>query len=238
MWNRVIEKWYSHGISNRHFARGVCWKCTIAKRSHRINPRLAGTINEAAINPTRHLVQLKDNVHDDANKIAFVRPALWGCWGSGRSSCRSPPGGKECICRLCTPCRRRRHIFRSLCDAFLSDIRSHWPSPLPKWPSGRRMPRELFDCSWSPDRPSLAWTIGSASGGWGGSDPPTCKRHRRRQRGRGGWGGTLKYKYFFQNVNNDRRINHARCLWQNLENINLIAIIPRIWQDIYSMNCR
>lgn len=58
-WNWIVEQRNPHRISHWHLPRFVSLESAIRKGSHGVDPRFAGTIDEATINPACNLIHLK-----------------------------------------------------------------------------------------------------------------------------------------------------------------------------------
>lgn len=54
----IIEQWHTHFVTHRHNARLVGQQCAVDKTAHRIQPRFRRAVNEAAIDPSGHLIDL------------------------------------------------------------------------------------------------------------------------------------------------------------------------------------
>lgn len=56
--NRVVEKRHSHGVLYRE-PRRVAFQRAVLEGPHGVYPRLAGTVNEAAVDPTGDAIYLQ-----------------------------------------------------------------------------------------------------------------------------------------------------------------------------------
>jgi hypothetical protein len=67
MWHWIIEKRNSHGIFNGHFSTDIRQHFSILKRSHSVEPRFGCAVDETAIDPCRHLINLHDEFAQELN---------------------------------------------------------------------------------------------------------------------------------------------------------------------------
>lgn len=62
VWHGIVEEWNPHRVLHRHLAAFISQQRAILKRSHGVEPGLRRAVNQTAIDPRRHLVNLRRNV--------------------------------------------------------------------------------------------------------------------------------------------------------------------------------
>lgn len=82
----IVEQWNAHGVLYRHLAGLISQQRAILKRSHGIEPGLRRAVDEAAVDPGRHLVNLSkcawDHVHlERIARVIVVHTCSRGAFG-------------------------------------------------------------------------------------------------------------------------------------------------------------
>lgn len=62
VWHGIVEEWNPHRVLHRHLAAFISQQRTVLKRSHGVEPGLRRAVNQTAIDPRRHLVNLSRGV--------------------------------------------------------------------------------------------------------------------------------------------------------------------------------
>lgn len=62
VWHGIVEEWNPHRVLHRHLAAFISQQRAILKRSHGVEPGLRRAVNQTAIDPRRHLVNLRRSV--------------------------------------------------------------------------------------------------------------------------------------------------------------------------------
>lgn len=139
MWHGIVKERNSHGVLHWHLSTFVRQQRSVLKRSHGIEPGFWRAVNQAAVDPRCHLVNLNVGVESlmmlasrtdrsYGENVSTNEPVRVARLDFVRYFDRTWRGGTGCSDHLDTPCRTSHHIFLSRYDASRWDIRIQTPS--------------------------------------------------------------------------------------------------------------
>lgn len=68
----IVEQRHSHRVAHGKPVGGFAEQSTVFERPHGVYPRLAGTVNETAVDPTGHSIYLYRGIARSSNEICFL----------------------------------------------------------------------------------------------------------------------------------------------------------------------